>query len=66
MGFFSRLIDRIDSKIDKPADQSVLDGRRNPGSETMLGQDSADGGSGAARRVRRDRSRRRHRWGGGL
>jgi hypothetical protein len=48
--------------VDKPADQSVLLGDRNRGSEVMVGQPSADAESAAAAGVRRDRARRRRRW----
>jgi hypothetical protein len=58
MGFFSWLMKRVD----KPADQSVLLGDRNRGSEVMIGQDP-DEASAAAAGVRRDRARRRRRWG---
>ena len=59
MGFLGRLIDRIDAKVDRPADQSLLDADRNPGSEKMI---SSDTPTETAETVRRDRRRRRHRW----
>jgi hypothetical protein len=49
-------------RIDKPADQSVLQVDRNRGSEVMIDQPSADAESAAAAGVRRDRARRRWRW----
>ena len=62
MGFLSRLIDRIDAKVDRPADQSLLDGDRNPGSEKMISSDTPTETAETVRRDR-DRRRRRHRWG---
>lgn len=58
MGWLTRLIDRIDAKVDKPADQSVL---RNPrgGSERMIDSENL---KEAGRDVRRHRSSTRHRW----
>jgi hypothetical protein len=58
MGFFSWLMKRMD----KPADQSVLLGDRNRGSEAMIGQDSPEAEEAVAAGVRRDRARRRWRW----
>jgi hypothetical protein len=58
MGFFSWLMQRID----KPADQSVLLGDRNRGSEAMITAGSAEQAEAAAEGVRRDRARRRRRW----
>lgn len=58
MGLFSWLM----KHMDKPADQSVLLGDRNRGSEVMIGQPDADAESAAAAGVRRDRDRRRWRW----
>jgi len=58
MGFFSWLMKRID----KPADQSVLLGDRNRGSEAMITADSPEQAQAAAAGVRRDRARRRWRW----
>jgi hypothetical protein len=58
MSWLTRLIDRIDAKVDKPADQSVL---RNPrgGSERMIdSENSHDAGAD----VRRQRASSRHRW----
>jgi hypothetical protein len=62
MGRLARLVDWIDSKVDRPADQSVLSGERNPGSETVLATDDQDQASAAAGTVRRTRDRRRRRW----
>ena len=61
MGRLTRLIDRIDARLDKPADQSVL---TNPtgGSERMLESDDPEQRSAAAASVRGNRSRMRHRW----
>ncbi len=58
MGWFTRLIDRIDAKVDKPADQSVL---RNPrgGSERMIDSENPHD---AAADVQRKRDSTRHRW----
>jgi hypothetical protein len=57
MGFFSWLMERMD----KPADQSVLLGDRNRGSETMINADSPEQEEAAAAGGRRDRARRRWR-----
>jgi hypothetical protein len=62
MGRLARLVDWIDSKVDRPADRSVLTGERNPGSETMLATDDPDQAQAAAGTVRRTRDRRRRRW----
>jgi hypothetical protein len=61
MGWLARLVDRIDAKLDKPADQSVL---TNPtgGSERMLESDDPEQQSAAAASVRSNRHRARHRW----
>jgi hypothetical protein len=61
VGWLTDLIDRIDAKLDKPADQSVLD---NPGggSERMLEADDPEQQRAAARSVRSNRSRMRNRW----
>ncbi len=59
MGFLGRLVERIDAKVDRPADQALLDADRNPGSESMIDGEESDG---AARNVRRVRDRRRWRW----
>ena len=61
-GVLEQLVDRIDAKLDRPADQSLLDADRNPGSESMLRAGSGEGASDAAQRVRRSRDRRRWRW----
>jgi hypothetical protein len=62
MGRLARLVDWIDSKVDRPADQSVLSGERNPGSESMLATDAPEQAQAAADAVRRTRDRRRRRW----
>jgi hypothetical protein len=62
MGRLTRLVDWIDSKVDRPADQSVLSGERNPGSESMLETDDPEQAQAAAGTVRRTRNRRRWRW----
>ncbi|HEX2468709.1 MAG TPA: hypothetical protein VHJ54_10935 [Solirubrobacterales bacterium] len=62
MGRLGRLIDWIDAKVDRPADQSVLRGERNPGSEAMIATDDPDQAQAAAETVRRTRDRRRWRW----
>ena len=58
MGRLMRLLERIEAKIDKPADQSVLSNPRG-GSERMIESSTPDE---AAASVRRNRSRTRHRW----
>jgi hypothetical protein len=63
VAFWTRLlVDRIDAKVDRPADQSRLDGDRNPGSESMLEADSPEAAKNAARNARRSRDRRRWQW----
>jgi hypothetical protein len=62
MGRLARIVDWIDSRVDRPADQSVLSGERNPGSEAMLQTDDPDQARAAAGTVRRVRNRRRWRW----
>jgi hypothetical protein len=61
VGWLARLVDRIDARLDKPADQSVL---TNPtgGSERMLESDDPEQRSAAAASVRSNRNRARHRW----
>ena len=61
MSWLTDLIDRIDAKLDKPADQSVL---HDPGggSERMLESDDPEQQKAAARSARTSRSRMRHRW----
>jgi hypothetical protein len=58
VGWLTDLIDRIDAKLDKPADQSLLD---NPGggSERMLESDDPEQRQAAARSVRSNRMRQR-------
>ena len=56
--WLTRLIDRIDEKIDKPADQSVLDNPRG-GSERMI---QSDNPQEAGRDVRHRRRSSRQRW----
>jgi hypothetical protein len=58
MGWLTRLVDRIDAKVDKPADQSVLSNPRG-GSERMIESSTPEQ---AGESVRRNRSRARHRW----
>jgi hypothetical protein len=62
MGRLARLIDRIDAKLDRPADQSVLLHDDKDGSERMLEAPTPAEGSAAGSTVRKIRSRRRHRW----
>jgi len=61
MGLGGWLVERL-KRLDRPADQSVLDSPRG-GSERMIDRDSAAEASATARNVRRERNRRRHRWG---
>jgi hypothetical protein len=60
MGWLARLVDRIDARVDRPADQSLLD---NPGggSERMIESSTPQE---AGRNVRNARNRRstRERW----
>lgn len=63
MGRWARFVDWVDSRIDKPADPSVLMGDRNPGSENVIEAEGTDQKQAAARGVRRARDRRR--WRGG-
>ena len=60
MGLGSWLVDRL-KRLDRPADPSLL--RPGGGSERMLEADSAEDASAVARDVRRERDRRRRRWG---
>jgi hypothetical protein len=60
MGWIGRLFDRIERRVERPADLGVLDAGRNPGSEEMLESETP---TATARRVRRSRDRRRWRWG---
>jgi hypothetical protein len=64
VSWLTDLIDRIDAKLDKPADQSLIS---NPtgGSERMLETDDPEQQQAAARSVRANRSRMRNRWLGG-
>jgi hypothetical protein len=57
----TRLIDRIDARIDKPADQTVLTNPRG-GSERMIEAADSDQAASAAKDVRRNRASSRHRW----
>ncbi len=63
MGFWSNIFDRIEGKLNRPADESALNVGRRAGSESMIkgGPDFATP-TDAARKVRRDRDRRRWRW----
>ena len=60
MGWLTRLVDRIDAKIDQPADQTVLDDPGG-GSERIIGSATPEE---TARSVRNSRTRRsmRERW----
>jgi len=58
MSWLTRLLDRIETKLDKPADQSVLDNPRG-GSERMIESDTPQQ---AAQDVRRQRRSSRQRW----
>jgi hypothetical protein len=64
MGWLARLIDRIDERVDRPADQSVLTHPDDDGSERMLDAGDDDRGSASAATVNRNRNRRRarQRW----
>jgi hypothetical protein len=62
MGWLTRLVDRIDARIDRPADQSVLTHSDSDGSERMLDSSNGQQESAAGKTVRRNRSRRRERW----
>jgi hypothetical protein len=61
MGWLTRLIDRVDAKLDRPADQSVLYHADNDGSERMLEASTPEQESAAGATVRRNRARRRSR-----
>jgi hypothetical protein len=60
MGWLTRLIDRIDAKLDRPADQTLLDDPGG-GSERIIDSDTPEE---TARSVRNSRGRRstRERW----
>lgn len=62
MSWLTRLVDRIDARLDRPADQSVLTHPTRDGSERAVEGEDAERRSAAARTVRRNRSRTRHRW----
>jgi hypothetical protein len=62
VGWLGRLIDRIDARLNRPADQSVLLHPDRDGSERMLEAETTEQKSAAAARVRRNRDRSRHRW----
>jgi hypothetical protein len=62
VGWLGRLIDRIDARLDRPADQSVLLHRDRDGSERMLEADTPEQASAPGATVRRNRNRSRHRW----
>ncbi len=64
MGWLTRLIDRIDAKLDKPADQTVLTNPRG-GSERLIQTEDPEQARAAATDVRRGRTRMRDRWLGG-
>jgi hypothetical protein len=65
MGWIGRMLDRIENRIERPADTGVLNAKRNEGSEAMFEADSSESAVQAAARVRRSRNRRRWRWGAG-
>jgi hypothetical protein len=60
MGWLARLVDRIDAKIDRPADQDVLDDPGG-GSERMIDSSTPEETARSVRNSRR-RSRTRQRW----
>jgi hypothetical protein len=60
MGWLARLVDRIDAKVDRPADESVLDDPSG-GSERMI-ESSTPEQAGRNVRNARNRSRMRQRW----
>jgi len=62
MSRFSQLLDWIEARIDRPADQSVLRDPDRTGSERMLDTDDPDQARAAAATVRRTRSSTRRRW----
>ncbi len=62
MGWLGRLIDRIDARIDRPADQSVLTHSDRDGSERMLDAPTSQQESASGATVRRNRDRMRERW----
>jgi len=59
VGWLGRLVDRIDAKVDRPADQSVLTHSDRDGSERMVDSSTPEQ---AGATVRRNRSRARERW----
>jgi hypothetical protein len=62
VGWFTRLFDRIDDRLDRPADQSVLHRSHREGSERVLDSDDPDLQKRAAAEVRRRRTGSTSRW----
>jgi hypothetical protein len=60
VSIFTRLIDWIDARVDRPADQTVLDDPRG-GSERIIEADSPEVGQAAGENVRRERAQRTRR-----
>jgi hypothetical protein len=61
MGRLARLVDRIDRRVDRPADQTVLSNPRG-GSERIIEAQKGASGQAAAANVRQARDRSRRRW----
>jgi hypothetical protein len=59
MSWLTRLVDRIDARVDRPADQSVLTHSDRDGSERMIDSSTPEQ---AGATVRDNRSRSRRRW----
>jgi len=62
MSWISRLVDRIEARVNRPADQSVLKQSPRAGSERMIESEDAQQASEAAKGVRRRRTNRTSRW----
>jgi hypothetical protein len=60
VSIFTRLTDWIDARVDRPADQTVLDDPRG-GSERIIEADSPEVGQAAGDSVRREGARRTRR-----
>jgi hypothetical protein len=63
VSFFDRLRTRLRNRVERPADQSVLNPDPHAGSEAMIEAESLEAKRAAATTVRRERARRTYRSG---